>query len=80
MLIRLKPRYHINDEFSDVKKTVNNINSGMNILLGSIRSFGPTSQHTVYVEDVLGWVIPIPLDIIRSWEESQLSSRVKYFN
>ena len=58
-------------EVFTMRSAVNNIDNGMEFLLGSIRNLNLTSQNTLYLEDALGWVVPIPLDIIRSWEASK---------
>lgn len=79
MLISLKLRNHVNEEVRNMRSTVSTIDKGVEVILGTIRSLGVTSQNILYVEDALGWVIPIPLDIMRSWDVSQSSLCIGLF-
>lgn len=54
------------------QNTVLRIEQGVNMLHGMIPRLSMHNHNTVYIEDALGWTIPIILDANPSWDVSGL--------
>ena len=56
----------------DVKNMLIEVQEALHSHRGIPRSLDPWLQRALYLEDSLGYVLPIPLETISSWEVSNI--------